>query len=280
MNDRRSTPANGRVAAAHLQGKVKADRFVTGEAAQIGRFVAHLHSAPNGPVDRQLLFGDLLDIYEQRDGWAFLQARKDGYCGYVRAAALAPATDATHAVQTRQTHIYPEAGFKARPLARLPFNAQITVIDDAEDWARVACPAGTGLVPTDHLRPLSDPLRDPAATAALFLGTPYLWAGNTGDGIDCSGLVQAACLAAHIPCPGDSDQQVGSLGTAIDPYQPIQRNDLLFWKGHVALAETPEILIHATAHGMITKREPILQAIARIASAGDGPVTAHRRLFF
>jgi len=120
VNDRRSTPANGRVAAAHLQGKVKADRFVTGEAAQIGRFVAHLHSAPNGPVDRQLLFGDLLDIYEQRDGWAFLQARKDGYCGYLRAAALAPATDATHAVQTRQTHIYPEAGFKARPLARLP----------------------------------------------------------------------------------------------------------------------------------------------------------------
>ncbi len=53
---------------------------------------------------------------------------------------------------------------------------------------------------------------DPVAVAALFLGTPYLWGGNSRDGIDCSGLVQAALLACGIACPGDSDLQAKAVG--------------------------------------------------------------------
>ena len=43
--------------------------------------------------------------------------------------------------------------------------------------------------------------------AELFLGTPYLWGGNSNTSIDCSGLVQAALTASGIPYPEDSDQQ-------------------------------------------------------------------------
>jgi len=56
-----------------------------------------------------------------------------------------------------------------------------------------------------------------------------------------------------------------------------QRNDLLFWKGHVALVWDAETLIHANAHAMATVFEPIDAAIARISET-DGDVTAHRRL--
>jgi len=279
VSDRRTTPANGRVAAAHLQGQVQADRFVTGAAAQVTVFAADLCAAPHGAPDRQVLFGDIVDVYERREGWAFVQARKDGYCGYVPDTALADPMPSTHAVRTRHTHIYPEAGLKARPLARLPFGAQIAVAGQAGTWATVIWPGGTGQVHHDHLRPLSEPMPDPAGLAALFLGTPYLWAGNTGDGIDCSGLVQAVCLAAHVPCPGDSDQQAASLGIELGDNQPFRRNDAIFWKGHVALVEDAHTMIHATAHGMTTKREPIKTAIARIEAAGDGRVTARRRLF-
>jgi len=279
VSDRRLTPANGRVAAEHLEGEVKAERYVAPDPAQINTFIVELLACPDGPRDRELLFGDLVNVFERREGWAFVQAQKDGYCGYVRETTLAVPLQSTHAVKVRQTHIYPTEGLKARPLARLPFSGRITVTGMLDGWLQVAWPAGTGLVHANHLRPLDTLLPDPVETAALFLGTPYLWAGNTGDGIDCSGLVQAACLAANIPCPGDSDQQAQTLGAPQDDAQPFQRNDVIFWKGHVALAEDAHTMIHATAHGMTTRREPIKQAIARIECQGEGPVTARRCLF-
>ncbi|WP_099824852.1 C40 family peptidase [Oceaniglobus indicus] len=278
MSDRRETPANGRVAAAELVGLVEADQFVVPTPAQVQDFAAGIHAAPNGPLDRHALFGDLLDVFERRDGWAFVRAQKDGYCGYARESALGDPMAPTHAVRHRVSHIYPDAGFKAPPLVRLPFGARLTVTGGDDKWAGVEWSGGGGIVPRDHLRALDDPMPDPAATALLFLGTPYLWAGNTADGIDCSGLVQACCLAADISCRGDSDQQSRTLGTVLPAGADLRRNDVLFWKGHVALVEDPETMIHATANGMTTLREDIAKAVRRIEAGGDGPVTMHRRL--
>nr|WP_245398597.1 NlpC/P60 family protein [Oceaniglobus trochenteri] len=238
-----------------------------------------MFAAPGGGLDRQVLFGDVVDVYERRDGWAYVRAQKDGYCGYLNADDLGAVVAPTHAVCQRHTHVYSEAGFKAPTLARLPFGARIAVTGETGVWHLVQWSGVAGRIHRDHLRPLSRPMPDPAATAALFIGTPYLWAGNTGDGIDCSGLVQAACLAADIPCPGDSDLQAQAVGTAIGDNEPFRRNDVIFWKGHVALAESDEVMIHATANGMTTLREPIRDAIERIIAQGDGPVTARRRLF-
>ena len=103
---------------------------------------------------------------------------------------------------------------------------------------------------------------------------PYLWAGNSGFGTDCSGLVQAALLACHIPCPGDSDLQAQAFPSATNGYR---RGDLLFWQGHVAMITAPDQLIHANAHHMIVTYEPIDQTISRIKTQGGGPVTAHTR---
>ena len=88
-------------------------------------------------------------------------------------------------------------------------------------------------------------------------------------------MVQAALRACGIPCPGDSDQQMTLGQAATGPYQ---RNDLLFWKGHVALVTDGDTMIHANAHAMAVTLENIEDAITRIAETGDGPVTAHRRL--
>jgi cell wall-associated NlpC family hydrolase len=132
-----------------------------------------------------------------------------------------------------------------------------------------------GCVPLVHLAPLEVPEADPVVVSERFLGTPYLWGGNSAAGIDCSGLVQAACLACGIACPGDSDMQA-ALGVAAEG--PPRRGDLLFWKGHVALVRDAETLIHANAHHMAVTVEGIEAATARIAAQGHGPVTAHRRL--
>lgn len=71
--------------------------------------------------------------------------------------------------------------------------------------------------------------------------------------------------------------QEATLGTLLDDTAVPERNDLLFWKGHVALVWDEETIIHANAHAMAVVFEPIQDAIDRIART-DGALTAHRRL--
>ncbi len=274
MTDRRLTPANGRVAHERLRGRAAATRFVAPMPHRVRSFATFLHDAPGGLRDRELVHGDLFDVLEVAGDWAFGEAGRDGYVGYLAAADLAPAAPVTHAVRVRQTHLYPEPSMKSAPRARLPFGAALAIHETSGKWAR----SGDGHVPAAHLRGLDEPMNDPVAVAELFLGTPYLWAGNTGDGIDCSGLVQGACLACGIDCPGDSDLQEASLGHALPPDEPLRRGDLLFWPGHVAWVAGPDLLLHANACAMAVSYEEIGPAVARIMAQGDGAVTSRRRL--
>ena len=241
------------------------------EAAQITSPVSDLCRTPGGPRDRQLIFGEKVEILGQCGVWRYVQADKDGYCGYVQSPHLGAVSPPSHKVSAAATHAYERPDFKSPDVMSLTFASLLSVARQSGKFAQT----NAGFVPLTHLAELGTPSTDPAAIAAFFLGTPYLWGGNSRWGIDCSGLVQAALLACGIPCPGDSDQQQ-SLG--VPASGPYQRNDLLFWKGHVALAVDADTLIHANAHSMSVVYEPTEAAINRISAQGDGPVTAHRRL--
>lgn len=241
------------------------------DPAQISVSVADLCRSPDGLRDRQLIFGDHVEILGNVGNWRYVRAAKDGYCGYVQRVALGTATEATHIVTAPATHAYARADMKSPDQISLSFGSRVTAHASQGSFIETA----VGFVPHQHLAEASHNADDPSAVATLFLGTPYLWGGNSRWGIDCSGLVQAALSATGIPCPGDSDMQQ-TLGTSATG--PFKRNDLLFWKGHVALVTDPETLIHANAAAMATVYEPINIAIERIEAQGDGPVTAHRRL--
>lgn len=271
--DRRLTPANARAALETLRGTVAAPRYTSGEAAQVAVALADLLKAPDGARDRQLVWGEPVTVIDRHEGWAFLQAAKDGYCGYLRDGDLGPPEPATHWVASPGTHLYDGPKVQHRERLALHMGARVHVTGQTGDWAETP----QGFVPAAHLKPLGSFHADPASVAQGFLNTPYLWGGNSRWGMDCSGLAQIACLACGIDLPGDSDLQV-ACGAAIPEGAPLQRNDLLFWKGHVAIALSPDRMIHATAAAMAVVEEPIPAAIARIAASGGGPVTQRRLL--
>ena len=241
------------------------------DAAEICVPYTDLTRAPGGPRDRQLVFGEALTVLHDTGGHSYVRRALDGYVGWVPSTDHRALQTSTHRVCARATHVYAEPDIKTPDRYALPFGSQVAVTEVGKKFA----PTEGGFIPVVHLEPIGTLRDDPADIAAIFLGTPYLWGGNTSWGIDCSGLVQAALLACGIPCPGDSDMQESLGSPASGPYK---RNDLLFWKGHVALVTDAETLIHANAATMSTTYETIETAIARIEAQGDGPVTAHRRL--
>ena len=131
-------------------------------------------------------------------------------------------------------------------------------------------------MPKRHLAPLANAEPDFVAVAERFVGAPYLWGGKSSLGLDCSGLVQVALTACGITCPRDSDMQEGALGKSAS-LAGLQSGDLIFWKGHVAIARGRNSMIHANAFHMAVAIEPVAEALARIGAAGS-QVTSVRRL--
>ncbi|KFI29127.1 C40 family peptidase [Paenirhodobacter enshiensis] len=266
MTDRRLTPFSGRIALDTLRGSVAAEAFVPGTPARIGIPVTDLCPAPGALRDRQLIFGAEVTRIDSRDGWSFVQAMVDGYCGWVSEGALSAPAPATHVISVPATHVYREASIKRGEVARLSLGARLSVLETDAKFARTA----EGWIPRQHVRPLDRPAIDPASVAELLLGTPYLWGGNSRDGIDCSGLVQLALRMCAIPAPGDTDLQREAFGDFLPEGTEPRRGDLFFWDGHVAMACNARTLIHANGHTMSTAYEDIRACLTRIAASGEG----------
>lgn len=267
--DRRLTPATERVALDSLRGRIERPSFTPGQPARLAVPLADLMDAPQGRRDRQLNFGADVTVIDRQGDWAFVQAALDGYCGWLRSAALTDTLPPiTHRVSAPATHVYPASDMKRHQMHALSIGARLSVEGFEGRFARLAT---GGYVPAQHVA--DGPAADPVAVAETLLGTPYLWGGNSDWGIDCSGLVQAALGACGIACPGDSDLQ----RAAFPETTRIARGDLLFWPGHVAMAESADSMIHATAWQMAVIREPIASAMTRIEAAGDGPFLGARR---
>jgi cell wall-associated NlpC family hydrolase len=277
--DPRITPARADLAAKHLEGKVKAARFVEGRVCEVIEPQAPLRREPrpDAPLETEALKGERVTIYDANgEGWAWGQLAADGYVGWLPENALATAGAApTHKVTALRTLAFPGPSIKLPPLEALPLGARLAIarIED-----RMAVTQSGAYVPAAHLAPLGENESDFVTVAERFLGAPYLWGGKTALGLDCSGLVQVALTACGVSCPRDSDMQEVALGAAVsaDP-SALKRGDLVFWKGHVAIVRGPGSLLHANAHHMAVAIEPIAAAVVRIRNAGS-EITSIRRI--
>jgi cell wall-associated NlpC family hydrolase len=280
MDDPRLTPARPDLAAKYLEGKVEAKRFVTGEEFEISDAIAPLRCAPSPDAElaTQALKGERVTIYDRNgEGFAWGQLNSDGYVGWLPDRALAkPAAKPTHKITALRTFAFPGPSIKLPPADTLVMGATITVIREQGSFAVTR---ENWYLPRQHVGSIDRHAADFVAVAEQFAGTPYLWGGKSSLGIDCSGLVQVSLNAAGTGCPRDSDMQQDGLGRTLDPGEArnLQRGDLIFWKGHVAIVRDADTIVHANAHHMATAIEGTREAIARIKAAGS-EITAIKRM--
>ncbi len=281
--DRRLNAWRPDLADERLRGAVEADHFCAGVPMRVAVPVADLRAEPrmdSGP-QTQVLYGDTLNVFEEEDGWCWAQAERDGYTGYVSAAALErPGAEPTHRVTVPRTFVYPGPDLRLPHTKTLSLGSRLAVVGAAETrGTRYALlESGEALI-ASHVAPVDVHAADYVAVAETLLHTPYLWGGTSGFGIDCSGLVQLSLWAAGRAALRDSDMQRDTLGEVVEPdadYRNLRRGDLVFWKGHVAICAAPDMLVHASGHTMTVTLEPLAAAIERIAYLYDRPMLIRR----
>jgi len=262
-----------------LRGVVEAERFASGEIRQVRAMVAPVRKEPDAysELQTEALHGEIVTVYDERNGWSWGQLSRDGYVGYLPTGALGKdVTEPSHRVSALATFIYGRPDFKSAPIATLSLNARISATPENERFLRLTT---GGYVIARHVGEIDRVQRDWVDVAERFQGTPYLWGGRTRFGIDCSGLVQVALEAAGISCPRDSDMQRAALGEDMlvpEDLEGLERGDIVCWPGHVGIVVDPFTLVHANAHHMSVVVEPLLSAVERNAREGVSVVAVKR----
>ena len=204
--DPRVTPLRDGIAARALEGVLPAEVYLDPRPLRCAVPAAAIRRAADAASEQmdQLLFGEVFDGIEEEGGFLWGQARRDGYVGFVEAAALAPVGPApTHRISAIRTYAF--AGPSIKTQASGPYSMNALAAVEATE-GRLAKVAGAGWMAAEHLAPIGAFETDWAGVAERFLGTPYLWGGRESLGLDCSGLVQAALFACGLACPRDADQ--------------------------------------------------------------------------
>ena len=262
-----------------LREHVHAERYVKGERKQVRVAALPLRREPrpDAPLETEALLGETAIVFDEAEGWAWVQLERDRYVGYMPTDGLSHELAAsTHRIAALRTYVFAAPDGKSPPLALLSMNAGIDAIGKEGKYLVLR---GGGFVFAGHTLPIGAHTPDYVRTAEQFLGTPYLWGGRTSVGLDCSGLVQLALEAAGIACPRDADMQAQETGRPVERSAlEMRRGDLVFWDGHVGIMTSPADLLHANAYHMAVEKEPLDLAKARIKEALGSDMSGVRRI--
>ena len=146
----------------------------------------------------------------------------------------------THKVSVLAANIYGKPSSKAKQNKKLTFSSKIyakekygSFIKFENQWIR-----------TKDLKPINYKDKNIFSKINLFKGKKYKWGGKNFNGVDCSALVQLFFNFNNKFCPRDTKDQLNYFKKKIK-LQNIMKNDLIFWRGHVAIILSKKKLIHA-----------------------------------
>ncbi len=259
-----------------LGAQVEAKRYVEPVMRHCIRGVVPLLAAPDIDAKQvsQIRYGEFLDVFEDKDGFAWAQNRADRYVGYLPSEGTLSEeiADLSSRVSVLRTFVYPEPDVKAPPSDELTLGSYVRTGKVEKNFCRLA---SGGFVFAKHVAPTAETIDpDYVFTAGRMLGAPYLWGGRTPKGLDCSGLVQLSLEIAGIEASRDSDQQAEAFGKPLSRHwrdMAWNRGDIVFFEGHVGIMTGPTHMIHANAHAMAVAVEPLFDVVMRgaeITAAG------------
>ena len=224
-------------------------------------------------VVTQLLYGETFKIINKNKKWIKIKNDLDGYKGFIKLRKFLKNQKNTHKVCNLSCNLYSKPSLNYKIKKKLSFGTRIKVVKKKNDFYK----ADNFWIKKKDLKKENYKTKDVFKNIKKFLNVRYKWGGKHFSGIDCSALIQLLFNFNNKYCPRDSVDQQEYFKKNIT-LKKIRKNDLIFWKGHVALAISKKELIHA--YGPLKKvvSMPIMETIDRIEKTAKLKVIAVKRI--
>ena len=203
--------------------------------------IINLYKKPTtkSEVVTQMIYGDSFSILKKNKNWLRIKTKEDNYKGYIKNKKFPDYIKPTHKIHVLKSKIYKFPN-NQKKISELSFSSKLRIIDKKSKY----CKFSKGWVHQKDLKPVSFRHKTPFEKINIFKNIKYKWGGKSFRGIDCSGLIQIFLNFNNKFCPRDAKDQVKFFKKEIR-FENIKKNDIIFWKGHVALAISKTKLIHA-----------------------------------
>jgi len=233
----------------------------------------NLHKKPSTKSETvtQMIYGDSFSVTKKSKKWLKIKIKEDKYNGYIKNKNYSNFLKPTHKVSSLKAKVfkYPNNMVKSE----ITYGSKIKVIDNNANYFRFA----KGWIKKKDVKPISFKDKVPFKKITTFKNIRYKWGGKSFKGIDCSALVQVFLNFNNKFCPRDASDQVKYFKKNIK-LKNIKKNDIIYWKGHVALAITNKKLIHAYGPMKKTVVMRIDETIKRIEETAKLKVIGIKRL--
>ena len=235
--------------------------------------VMSLYKRPSvkSEIVTQMIYGDSFSISKRSKRWLKIKIKEDNYKGYIKNKKYSNFLRPTHKINTLKAKIFK---FPNRiKKSEITFGSKIKVIDNNSKFLKFL----NGWVKKDDVKPITYKEKNPFRKITSFKNIRYKWGGKSFKGIDCSALIQIFLNFNNKFCPRDARDQVKYFKKNIK-LKNVRKNDIIYWKGHVAVALSRKKLIHAYGPMKKTVIMDINQTIERIKRTAKLKVIGIKRL--
>ena len=236
--------------------------------------VINLYKKPSvkSEIVTQMIYGDSFSILNKTNRWLKIKVREDNYKGFILKKNYKNYLKPTHKIDKLKASVYKYPS-KKRFLYFLPFGSKIRVLRKHSNFLKF----DKGWISKNEVKLLSYKEKKPFKKIMIFKNTKYKWGGKSFKGIDCSGLIQVCLNFNNKFCPRDAKDQLKFFKKNVT-LKNIKKNDIIYWKGHVAVALSNKKLIHAYGPMKKTVIMDINQTIDRIERTAKLSVIGIKRL--